>query len=502
MPGRKFIHVHVNECRSDKWFCKSLEWLSRGLWPRLGQIDAGLRRAKKFVNKCSNDKIQSLNLVCVPLKKKSGLPPRIGVSTTGQIEWKYPVNTESDDHENQLAPSCNVELTCVGDGFEAVMDAPSTMQAYVKGAIEVGKKLNDEIAGVVKRKREIDTEWRMKMAKLTVREDVYGESRHMELQRARINEEYHDKMEAWKEAKRICQRHYECWRVQGQMGTNSGMGIACSCSRDTVDGESDSSSDEDEDDDDTDGDDNDGGDIGGGDNDNDGGESGGGGNDGGDNSGGENDGGDNGGGDNDGGDNGGNNNDDGDNGRGDGDNVVGDGDNVVGDGDEGGDGGDSGEVGVVSVKVEVPSDDVGECCTGETGELWRKRLHRIWKYHEERAIRPGPNCKCSDCDMIDWVAEERDEESGNAGDNDGQDGEDGGAGEDDDDDVQIFDGGEECECGCCDERDAEDDDGDNEGDGGDNGGAEPELLNFWVHFFKELQDRLSEGRSDAVDGDN
>ena len=499
MPGRKFIHVHVNECRSDKWFCKSLEWLSRGLWPRLGQIDAGLRRAKKFVNKCSNDKIQSLNLVCVPLKKKSGLPPRIGVSTTGQIEWKYPVNTESDDHENQLAPSCNVELTCVSDGFEAVMDAPSTMQAYVKGAMEVGKKLHDEIAGVVKRKREIDTEWRMKMAKLTVREDVYGESRHMDWHRARINEEYHDKVEEWKEAKRICQRHYECWRVQGQMGTNSGMGIACSCSRDTVDGESDSSSDEDEDDDDADGDDNDGGDSGGGDNDNDGGESGGGGNNGGDNSGGENDGGDNGGGDNDGGDNGGDNNDDGDNGRGDGDNVV-------GDGAEGGDGGDSGDVGVVSVKVEVPSDDVGECCTGETGELWRKRLHRIWKYHEERAIRPGPNCKCSDCDMIDWVVEERDEESGNAGDNDGQDGEDVGGGEDDDDDddddVQIFDGGEGCECGCCDERDAEDDDGDNEGDGGDNGGVEPELLNFWVHFFKELQDRLSEGRSDAADGDN
>ena len=447
MPGRKFIHVHVNECRSDKWFCKSLEWLSRGLWPRLGQIDAGLRRAKKFVNKCSNDKIQSLNLVCVPLKKKSGLPPRIGVSTTGQIEWKYPVNTESDDHENQLAPSCNVELTSVSDGFEAVMDAPSTMQAYVKGAMEVGKKLHDEIAGVVKRKREIDMEWRMKMAKLTVREDVYGESRHMDWHRARINEEYHDKVEEWKEAKRICQRHYECWRVQGQMGTNSGMGIACSCSRDTVDGESDSSSDEDEDDDDADGDDNDGGDSGGGDNDNDGGESGGGGNDGGDNSGGENDGGDNGGGDNDGGDNGGDNNDDGDNGRGDGDNVV-------CDGAEGGDGGDSGDVGVVSVKVEVPGDGVGECCTGETGELWRKRLHRIWKYHEERAIRPGPNCKCSDCDMIDWVAEERDEESGNAGDND-------------DEDVKVFSGGEDCECGCGETSSSCDDDED---------GSEPDII--------------------------
>ena len=152
MPGRKVIHVHVRECSSDKWFCKALEWLSRGLWPRLGQIDAGLRRAKKFVNKCSNDKIQSLNLVCVPLKKKSITPPRIGVSKTGQMEWKYPVNTESDDHENQLAPSLNVELTSVSDGFEAATDAPSTMQAYVKGAVEVGKKLHDEIAGVVKRK--------------------------------------------------------------------------------------------------------------------------------------------------------------------------------------------------------------------------------------------------------------------------------------------------------------------------------------------------------------
>ena len=457
MPGRKIIHVHVHECRSDKWFCKSLEWLSRGLWPRLGQIDAGLRRAKKFVNKCTNADIQKLNLVCVPLKKKSGLPPRIGVSTAGQIEWKYSVNVDNNEDRGrpQLAPSLNLKNMHVSDGFEAVMDAPTTMQAYVKGAVEVGRKLHDEIAGVVKRKREIDTEWQMKMAKLSVKEDVYGESRHREWQREKIDEEYQDRLEQWREAKRLCQKHYESWRVQGQMGTDSGMGIACSCSRDTVDGESDSSSDEDEDDDDADGDDNDGGDNGGG------------------------------------------NNDDGDNG-------LGDGDNVVGDGDEGGDGGDNGDVGVVSVKVEVPGEDAGECCTGETGETWRKRLHRIWKYHEERAIRPGPNCKCSDCDMIDWVAEERGEESGNAGDNDGQDGEDGGDGgdDDDDDDVQIFDGGEECECGCCDERDAEDDDGDNEGDGGDNGGAEPELLNFWVHFFKELQDRLSEGRSDAVDGDN
>ena len=473
MPGRKVIHVHVRECSSDKWFCKALEWLSRGLWPRLGQIDAGLRRAKKFVNKCSNDKIQSLNLVCVPLKKKSITPPRIGVSKTGQMEWKYPVNTESDDHENQLAPSLNVELTCVSDGFEAATDAPSTMQAYVKGAVEVGKKLHDEIAGVVKRKREIDMEWKMKMAKLTVREDVYGESRHMDWHRARINEEYHDKVEEWKEAKRICQRHYECWRVQGQMGTHSGMGIACSCSRDTVDGGSDTSSDEDDDDnDDSDDDDNDGGNSGGGDNDNgddvgdnsnngesdgagnrnggNGGDNDGGDSDGGDNGGGDSNGGDNGGDDNDGGDKEGGNNDGGDKDRGNNDGGDKDGGNNDGGGNEVGDGGDGGKVGDVSVKVEVPSDDEGECCVTE---LCPRRMNNIWKHHEERGIRPGVNCKCSTCVMIDWVKPNSDQA--------------GEKGENDDEDVKVFSGGEDCECGCGETSSSCDDDED---------GSEPDII--------------------------
>ena len=475
MPGRKVIHVHVLECGSDKWFCKSLEWLSRGLWPRLGQIDAGIKRAQKFVNKCTNADIERLNLVCVPLKRKSITPPRIGVSKAGQLEWKYPVNIESDNHENQLAPSLNVENTHVSDGFEAVMDAPSTMQAYVKGAMEVGRQLHNEIAGVVRRKREIDAEWQMKIAKLSAREDVYGESRHGEWKRVKINEEYHDKMEEWKEAKRVCQRHYESWRVQGQMGTNSGMGIACSCSRDTVDGGSDTSSDEDDDD-------NDGGENRNGGN---GGDNDGGGNDGGDNSGGGNNGGDNGSGDSDGGDNGGDDSDSGDKGGGDnggGDNDGGDkdggnndggdndgGNNVGGDNDGGnndggdndggnndgggnkvGDGGDGGEVGNVTVKVEVPSDDGGECCVTE---LCPRRVNHVWKYHEERGIRPGVNCKCSYCVMIDWVKPKSDQA--------------GEKGDDDDEDVKVFSGGEDCECGCGETSSSCDDDED---------GSEPDII--------------------------
>ena len=253
MP-RKFIHVHVPECDSDYWFCQSLDWWARGKCPLKGQIDAGLKRAAKFINGCDNDDLKTLNLVCVPLKKEesSNPPPRIGVSKSGQPEWKYERNVESEESGPSLPPRCQVGNPWVDEGVDTPTDTPSAMAAYVKGALEVGEKLHEEIVGVIKSRRQMDRQWRMKTAKQVVRDQVFGESAATYRQKRKIDREWQAKMDEWNEAKRKCKEHYDSWRCYdggARVRSTTGSGN-CMCSSDIVDPETESSSDESEEDDD------------------------------------------------------------------------------------------------------------------------------------------------------------------------------------------------------------------------------------------------------------
>ena len=68
-----------------------MEWLAGGKCPKKGLIDSGMKRAEDYINRCSNDDIENLNLVYVPWKIESlsNPPPRTGMSELGEPIWNY-----------------------------------------------------------------------------------------------------------------------------------------------------------------------------------------------------------------------------------------------------------------------------------------------------------------------------------------------------------------------------------------------------------------------------
>ena len=210
MP-RKRIHIHVPECSGDYWFCQSLEWWARGKCPKKGLIDSGMKRAEDYINRCSNDDIENLNLVCVPWKIESlsNPSPRIGVSELGEPIWNYTNTPVSELGTSEgglpiLSPSNNEsEMT----------DCPSVMAGYVKGAMDVGKVVYNECVRAVKEKRSINREWRLKAAKLRVGDEVLSGRVATRRARRKIDIEWQAKVDEWEESKRLCRKHYNAWMM-------------------------------------------------------------------------------------------------------------------------------------------------------------------------------------------------------------------------------------------------------------------------------------------------
>ena len=210
MP-RKTIHIHAPECSGDYWFCQSLEWWARGKCPKKGLIDSGMKRAEGYINRCSNDDIENLNLVCVPRKMESlsNPPPRIGVSESGAPIWKYTTTpvSELDTSEARLP------ISSPSTDESEMTDCPSVMAAYVKGAMDVGKVVYNECVRAVKEKRSIDREWRLKAAKLRVGNEVFSGRIATPRVKRKIDVEWQAKVDEWEESKRLCRKHYNAWMM-------------------------------------------------------------------------------------------------------------------------------------------------------------------------------------------------------------------------------------------------------------------------------------------------
>ena len=212
MPRR--IHIHDRECENDALRCQVLEWFAKGDVPSMTNVVDTVRRVKHFINSASNEDIQRLNLICIPWKRESAtnLPPRIGTDSRGVPKWIYPERDESMD--GNVEPSLAViGSECVPEEDEKE-DSPAAMAAFVKGSLEVGKKLYNECVKVVKQKRRIDEQYRMKLAKWAVGEEVFGETGFSSRAKRKIAMEWQEQVDEWKERKRVCRRHYEGWRME------------------------------------------------------------------------------------------------------------------------------------------------------------------------------------------------------------------------------------------------------------------------------------------------
>lgn len=212
MPRR--IHIHDRECENDALRCQVLEWFAKGNLPSIDQVVDTVRRVKHFINASSNEQIQNLNLVGIPWKRESAtnFPPKICRDDRGVPKWIYPESDElmEDNYEPSMAV---IGSECIPAEDEKE-ESPAAMAAYVKGSLEVGKELYDECVRVVKRKRRIDEQYRTKMAKCVVGEELFGETGVSSREKRKISLEWQEQVDAWKESKRVCRKHYEGWRME------------------------------------------------------------------------------------------------------------------------------------------------------------------------------------------------------------------------------------------------------------------------------------------------
>ena len=214
MPRR--IHIHTQECAHDYLQCQALEWYARGKVPTLWQLECALTKATAVVNRCTNAEIQDLNLVGVPWKRETPLAlPRIDTSEAGRPEWKYPKNHEETPLPgwSYERPELTEDVVRDHDG-EVVTASPTSMAAYMKAALSVGKRVHNECLRVAKKKENIDREWREKQAKLVVAEEVFGDSGDTRRAKKRIYDEWHDQVDEWQERKRRCVEYYKNWRAR------------------------------------------------------------------------------------------------------------------------------------------------------------------------------------------------------------------------------------------------------------------------------------------------
>ena len=256
------IHIHDRECGKNLLRCQMLEWWARGNVPTLQKVVDTMKEVINFISTRQNEDLQSLNIVGVPWKRENSmnLPPRIRVTRSGVPKWEYLEGADSaaDDTRPVLAVISSEGSRGIAD--EEFMDCPSAMAAFVKGSLGVGKKLYNECLRVVKQKRRIDVEWRTKTAKVVVDEEVFGENGLTRRAKRKIDEEWQEKMDHWKEAKRVCRRHYEGWRVMECMKCDGGedrLDVIQRGMQHADDGEDDSSSGESDEGGDVDGNDDD-----------------------------------------------------------------------------------------------------------------------------------------------------------------------------------------------------------------------------------------------------
>ena len=214
MPRR--IHIHTRECAHDDLQCQALEWYARGKVPTLWQLECALTRATAAVNRCTNAEIQDLNLVGVPWKRETPLAlPRIDTTEGGRPEWKYPKNHEETPVPgwNYERPELTEDVVRANDG-EVVTASPSSMVAYMKAALSVGKRVHDECLRVAKKKESIDRVWRDKQAKLVVAEEVFGDSGATRRAKRKIYDEWHEQVDEWQDRKKKCVEYYKNWRAR------------------------------------------------------------------------------------------------------------------------------------------------------------------------------------------------------------------------------------------------------------------------------------------------